>query len=89
MIEKLLAIDKGTNQFKDGPKGHLLRTGKILFSTLSDNIHNYKGGKSKGYDVVRSDQWGLSVRKILTTLIPTEFNAEGEVEWDRERQRYL
>ncbi|KAL9037364.1 MAG: hypothetical protein Q9214_005736 [Letrouitia sp. 1 TL-2023] len=83
------AIDKGTNKFKDGAKGHLFRTGKILYSTLSDNIHNYKSDGKKGYNVVRSDQWGESVRKILTTLIPTNFNAEGEVEWDKERQRYL
>lgn len=61
----------------------------MLFSTLSDNIHNYKGGGRNGYDIVRSDQWGHSVRKILTALIPTKFNTEGEVDWDQERQRYL
>ena len=58
LLKILLAIDKGTNQFKDGAKGHLFRTGKDLFGTLSENIHHYKGGKEKGCEVIRSDQWG-------------------------------
>ena len=84
-----LAINRGTAGFKDGQKGHPFRTGKILYSTLSDNIHKYTGGGRKGYEVVRSDQWVESVRKILKTLTPKNFNAEGEVIWGDERKCYL
>ena len=74
--------------FSPGEKGHLFRTGCDLYGTLSKNIHGYKGGGRNGYDV-RDDQWGLAIRQILKALIPKEFDPDGEVDWDKERARYL
>ena len=83
-----LAINNHTNQFKEGSKGHPFRIGRELYSTLSNNIHHYKADQGNGCDV-RSDQWGESVRKILTVLRPMKFNNLGEVEWVLERERYM
>jgi hypothetical protein len=74
--------------FRDGEKGHPGRTGRDLYGTLSENIHKYKGGRRNGY-VVRSDQWGEAVRKILRALIPKEFEEDGAVDWEKERKRYV
>jgi len=77
-----------TGVFSAGKTGHSFRTGSDLHGTLSENIHSYKSGGRNEYGV-KSDQWGLSIRKVLNALIPKEFDADGEVKWDEERKRYL
>ena len=90
-LHELMPLSALTNTgtFSDGMKGLTFRTGRDLFGTLSTNIHKYKGGGRKGYNIVRNDQWGSQVRDILTRLIPKEFdNSTGEVNWEDERKRY-
>ena len=78
----------GSEIFSDVTQGHPFRTGKDLDGTLSEIIHRCKGSGQSGY-VVRSDQWGESVRRILKALILTKFDDDGEVDWEEERKRYL
>ena len=74
-------------KWSEGEKGQAFRTGKDFYGTPSVNIHKCKGGGENGY-VIRSDQWGEPVGRILKALISKEFDDDGEVDWEEERKRY-
>ncbi|KAL8792546.1 MAG: hypothetical protein Q9195_004845 [Heterodermia aff. obscurata] len=72
---------------KEGQNGLLYRTGRDLYSTLSDEIHNYRGEK---FHVEDDDGWTKVVTEVLCALKPLDDNINNtEVQWDQERLRYV
>lgn len=81
------ADNKITAKSQEGMKGHVYRVGDELYGTLSANIHKYKG-KEGGMYAVGEDHWGETLRGLLQALEPKNF-IDGEVDWEKERARYL
>ncbi|KAF2734165.1 hypothetical protein EJ04DRAFT_603494 [Polyplosphaeria fusca] len=88
---------------KEYQKGQLYEHGKLLYGTLSDEIHRYRG---RYFNVEDDDGWPLIVTEILQALKPKEevdsatnepikgawanVDAQtGYIDWDEERKRYL
>lgn len=64
--------------------------GKSLYSTYSVNIHGFAGGKGI-YEVDPSTISNLAERLIVQALKPdpTNFKPDGDVEWAKERSRFI
>lgn len=64
--------------------------GKSLYGTYSVNIHGFAGGKGI-YEVDPSTISNLAERLIVQALKPdpTNFTADGDVEWAKERARFI
>lgn len=65
-------------------KASAFQRGKFLYGELSTVIHEYQGGKYK----VDKTNWGPIGREILEAMIPLHFDKDGQVDWDKERERY-
>lgn len=85
--------DKAGNRIRkihtEGKNGFLSSTGKLMYSTLSDEIHRYRGGE---FSIGDGDGWINVVTEVLRALKPLEANINpktGEVNWAAERTRYL
>ena len=74
---------------KEGQNGFLFNTGHLLYSTLSDEIHSYRGEE---FLVGDDDGWSNVVTELLCALKPLPANIDSttfEVDWDKERLRYV
>ncbi|CAF9911271.1 MAG: hypothetical protein HETSPECPRED_000287 [Heterodermia speciosa] len=82
--------DATKNASKDATKdiydhAKVRNTGAGLYSGFSENIHHYTG-----YYDLQPSQWDILQWKILKLLTPLAENIEdGEVQWDRERLRFI
>lgn len=74
---------------KKGKNGFLYATGEHLYSTLSDEVHRYR---VDDYDIGEVDGWTQVVTDVLRALKPLDENIDAEtheVDWAKERLRYI
>lgn len=75
-LNALLRKDKDTTQ--------IATVGTVLYSTLSTNIHHFSGQYT-----ISEGQWNALEYDIMRALAPLSSNiALGEVDWQKERQRF-
>ena len=60
--------------------------GARLYNKLSDEIHRYRGTE---YRVGEPGDWDVAISDILNALQPENFKQNGDVDWIKERKRYI
>lgn len=60
--------------------------GARLYNKLSDEIHRYRGTE---YRVGEPGDWDVAISDILKALKPENVKENGDVDWTKERERYV